>query len=106
MSPGAADPKSGVVPGATLNDAAARAAGALAELGEDRIEVLVAGTEPRVISSRKTDLPGLIRGLAGAEGGVLRCLGLGVVITVGRDAIGWRASDGETARRLADALGV
>ncbi len=96
-------PVNGVVPGATIDEAAVRLAGALAELSEVKIEVR-SGGGLRVVDARKTDLPGVVRACAAAGGGTLACLGLGVRITVSREGLEWRADDAETARRFVLAL--
>ncbi len=97
------DPLSGVVPGATVEEAAVRLAGALAELSEVKIEVRSGGSS-RVVDARKTDLPGVVRACAAAGGGTLVCLGLAVTVVIRRERLEWRAEDGETARRLTAAL--
>lgn len=100
MSAGAA----GAVHGSTPTEAATRLAGALAELGETRIDVQRPGAPARRLDARRTDLPVEVAALARCGGGTLTCVTLGVSIDVRVDRLEWRADNPDTAHRLSEAL--
>lgn len=94
-----------VVPGLSIEEAASRLAGVLAELGETRIESADPGRPAGLMLARHTDLPGELVSLSLAGGGTLRCMTLGLTLEVHADRIEWRADDAAMARAVASRLG-
>jgi hypothetical protein len=90
------------VPGATAPEQATRLAGALAELGVTEV-VLITASGERVLRARETDLPGEIA-QAAAEGALLKCPSLGLVVTLSLAGVLWSTDDADPAPSVAKSL--